>query len=248
VGIQIIITELEQPLAVRRGVAFSEAVYQETMQVEGVQARRVQQPEEILQVLRSGEIPVLVDPDCLVLKAEFIDIAALVDARMTKRPPGLKMNAAPFMIGLGPGFVAGENCHAAIETNRGHFLGRVIWKGSPEPNTGIPGKVGEKQAGRVLRAPDGGVLRTEQDIGDLLSEGQRVASVSGSPILAPFDGVLRGILRSGTPVKAGMKVGDVDPRANVDFAFTVSDKSLAIGGGVLEALLTKPDIRRRLWK
>jgi xanthine dehydrogenase accessory factor len=247
VGIKIAITELPQPLAVRRLVAFSEAIYQDSAEIEGVTARHVPQATDVPDVLSAGEIPVLIDPDCSILDAVEFNVMALVDARMTKKPPDLGLDAAPLVIGLGPGFIAGENCHAVIETNRGHYLGRVIWKGPPEPNTGVPGKVGEKQIERVLWAPADGILQTIRDIGERLAEGDLIAEVSGEPICTPFNGVLRGLLRDGLPVKRGMKIGDLDPRNDVNFAVTVSDKSLAIGGGVLEALLSKHDIRSKLW-
>jgi xanthine dehydrogenase accessory factor len=246
-GIKVVITELPQPLAVRRLVAFSEAIYQGSTYIEGVTARHIRQPTDIMGVLSVGEIPVLIDPDCGILNTVEFGVVALVDARMTKKPPNLGLDAAPIVIGLGPGFIAGDNCHAVIETNRGHNLGRVIWKGPPEPNTGVPGLVGEKQIDRVLRAPTDGILQTRREIGDRLTVGDLIAKVSGEPICAPFNGVLRGLLRHGFPVKHGMKIGDLDPRNDISFAVTVSEKSLAIGGGVLEALLTRPDIRSNLW-
>ena len=157
------------------------------------------------------------------------------------------MQHFPLMIGLGPGFVAGENCHAVIETQRGHFLGRVIWDGSPQADTGIPGAVVSQQAERVLRAPADGILHNHAEIGMRVTIGQVIARVSEQPITAPFDGILRGLLHEGLPVRQGMKVGDVDPRNNPQNAYTISEKALAIGGGVLEALLTLPEIRATLW-
>lgn len=248
VGISVVITELAQPLAVRRRVAFSEAIYQDSVNVEGVIARRVSQPVDAIRVIFSGEIPVLVDPDCSIRQAREFNTVAMVDARMTKQPPDLSLDSAPLVVGLGPGFVAGENCHAVIETNRGHFLGRVIWDGAPEPNTGIPGKIGDEQGDRVLRAPVDGILHNYLEIGEKAVAGDTLADVSGNPILAPFDGILRGMLRDGMCVKQGMKVGDLDSRNDARHTVTVSEKSLAIGGGVLEALLTRPEIRSMLWK
>jgi xanthine dehydrogenase accessory factor len=248
VGISVVITELAQPLAVRRRVAFSEAIYQDSVNVEGVIARRVSQPADAIRVIFSGEIPVLVDPDCSIRQAREFNTVALVDARMTKQPPDLNLDSAPLVVGLGPGFVAGENCHAVIETNRGHFLGRVIWEGAPEPNTGIPGKIGDEQGDRVLRAPIDGILHNYLEIGEKAVAGDPLADVSGNPILAPFDGILRGMLRDGMCVKQGMKVGDLDSRNDARHTLMVSEKALAIGGGVLEALLTRPEIRSMLWK
>ena len=248
VGISVVITELAQPLAVRRRVAFSEAIYQDSVNVEGVIARRVSQPVDAIRVIFSGEIPVLVDPDCSIRQAREFNTVAMVDARMTKQPPDLNLDSAPLVVGLGPGFVAGENCHAVIETNRGHFLGRVIWDGAPEPNTGIPGKIGDEQGDRVLRAPVDGILHNYLEIGEKAVAGDTLADVSGNPILAPVDGILRGMLRDGMCVKQGMKIGDLDSRNDARNTLTVSEKSLAIGGGVLEALLTRPEIRSMLWK
>jgi xanthine dehydrogenase accessory factor len=166
---------------------------------------------------------------------------------MSKKPPDLGMDSAPLVIGLGPGFVAGENCHAVVETKRGHFLGRVIWNGPAQPNTGVPGTIGGRQTDRVLRAPTNGILEAHATIGDPLDSGQVVAEVAGKPIRAAFKGILRGLIQPGLQVKQGLKVGDVDPRADPSYCTTISDKALAIGGGVLEAVLTRPSIRSALW-
>jgi len=247
VGIRVIITELPEPLAVRRLVAFSEAIYQDKISIEEVTGVRVSNIEEAIRVIKRNDIPVLIDPDCDLLYTPQLEILAMVDARMMKRAPDLALDAAPLVIGLGPGFIAGENCHAVIETNRGHYLGRVIWRGEAEANTGVPGKVGIHQNARVLRAPAHGKLNNNFEIGSTVSKRDVIAEVLGKPILAPFDGVLRGLLRNNVKVHKGMKVGDLDPRNDLNHARTVSEKSLAIGGGVLEALLTKPEIRGNLW-
>ncbi len=246
-GIRVVITELPQPLAVRRSVAFSEAVYQGQVTIEGVTGCLVKSPLGLMETLNTGAIPVYVDPQGQVRFDPGLEVVALVDGRMTKRPPDLGMDAAPMVIGLGPGFIAGTNCHAAIETHRGHYLGRVIWDGAPQADTGIPGRVGDYQHERVLRAPADGALRVKAAIGDLVVKGARLARVGDNAITAPFDGVLRGLLPDGITVRAGMKVGDLDPRGDPCVTRTVSEKSLAIGGGVLEALLTRPEIRERLW-
>jgi xanthine dehydrogenase accessory factor len=210
-----------------------------------------------MQVLQRGELPVLVDPQGSLLpelRSCQSDPVVLVDARMTKQAPESDLHSADLVIGLGPGFVAGQNCHAAIETNRGHSLGRVIWQGAPQPDTGLPeglpsGKgVTLSPAGRVLRAPVEGILEAVTQIGEHVEAGQVVASVAGHPIYAPFKGVLRGLLQPGVPVWPGLKVGDVDPRDDPRYCTTVSDKSLAIGGGVLEAILSRPELREHLWE
>jgi len=163
---------------------------------------------------------------------------------MAKRDLGTRLDDAPLVVGLGPGFTAGVNCHAVIETNRGHNLGRIYWQGSAEPDTSIPGSIGGHAQDRVLRAPSAGTLRTVARIGDRVHVGQVLAWVNGDAIIAPLGGVLRGLLRDGMAVQPGMKIGDIDPRAQPEYCYTLSDKSLAIGGGVLAAILAAPQIRR----
>ncbi|MDD5467657.1 MAG: selenium-dependent molybdenum cofactor biosynthesis protein YqeB [Anaerolineales bacterium] len=248
-GLQVVATELAQPLAVRRLVAFSEAVYEGETSVEGIPARRVNDPTDtlrILMVLSKGAVPVLVDPEGESIAALHPTI--LVDARMLKKPVELVSSVVPLIIGLGPGFTPGENCHAAVETNRGHMLGRVYWQSVPQADTGVPDEVFEKRAERVLRAPATGVLQAHASICDHVEPGQLIAEVDGATVAAPFSGRLRGLLRSGMPVSAGMKIGDVDPRDDPQFCTLVSDKSLAVGGGVLEAILSRADLRPHLWK
>jgi xanthine dehydrogenase accessory factor len=252
VGLRVVITELAQPLVVRRSVAFAEAVYSGQATVEGVVARLVDSPQQALELLKLGVIPVLVDPMAEIL-GRMVEISTpakieiLVDARMTKRPPETGLQTAGLVIGLGPGFIAGENCHAVIETNRGHDLGRVIWQGPAQADTGLPERMADKQAERVLRAPVEGVFKAQATIGSHLKPQQVVAQVDGQVVRAPFAGILRGLLHDGVHVNMGTKVGDVDPRDDPRYCTQVSDKSLAIGGGVLEAILTRPDLRSRLW-
>lgn len=243
-GFQVLIAELPQPMVVRRLVSFAEAVYRGETQVEGVFARRAESIDGALSLLKEGMIPVLVDPDGASITELPPDV--LIDGRMRKVPPELGMEAAPLVIGLGPGFIASENCHAAIETNRGHRLGRVVWEGSPEADTGIPESVLDRREERVLRAPADGELITHAKICDHLETGQPVAEVAGEVICAPFPGVLRGILHSGVHVRQRVKIGDVDPRDDPNYCTTVSDKSLAVGGGVLEAILSRPDLRDKI--
>jgi len=167
----------------------------------------------------------------------------LIDARMLKHTQEPLWDSIPLMIGLGPGFYGGENCHAVIETVRGPFLGRVIWNGPAEKNSGVPDPVGAFQDERVLRAPTDGIMVTRSFIGDRLSAGELVAEVGGQPIRSPFNGVLRGLIHDGLEVTKGVKVGDVDPRDDLRLCWLVSDKSLAVGGGVLEAILSWPGFR-----
>ncbi len=247
-GLRVVICELPQPLAVRRLVSFGSAVYEGEITVEGVTARRVSDPSDtlrVLQVLSRGQIPVLVDPEAYALKS--LHPGVVVDGRMMKQQVALDPTPVSLLIGLGPGFVAAENCHAVIETNRGPMLGRVLWSGAAEADTGLPEYVGSRQEERVLRAPADGVVHGRSEIGDRLKEGQVVAEVSGLPVVTDFDGVLRGLVHPNVHVAAGMKIGDVDPRNDPRLCTMVSDKSLAIGGGVLEAILSRSELRPQLW-
>lgn len=239
-GFPLVMTELPQPLMVRRTVSFGEAVNLERVQVEGVTAVHVSDAAtaQVLaaQPLAGRPIPILVDPEagCRVL----LEPAVVVDAIMAKCNLGTAITDAPLVVALGPGFSAGSDCHAVIETNRGHNLGRPIYQGSAEPNTGVPGDVGGKTIERLLKAPVAGVIEDRADIGQRVVQGQVVAAIDGHEVRARIDGILRGLVRSGMWVYAGLKIGDIDPRAEPAHCFTVSDKALAIGGGVLEVVMT----------
>jgi len=243
-GFPALITELEHPLLVRRAVSFGSAVFEQKISVEGVTAHRADSLEEVLEYQLAGVIPVVVDPDGTML-ASYQPLV-LVDARMLKAAPGPAPVESEFTIGLGPGFSAPENCDAVIETNRGHDLGRVIWQGTAEPDSNIPGKVLDKESQRVLRAPVSGVVRAIASVGAQVKEGEILAEVEGHSLTASFPGVLRGLIPDGTWVPAGMKIGDLDPRAKTRYAFTISDKALAVGGGVLEAILSSRAVVERL--
>ena len=180
-------------------------------------------------------IPVLISPTLRIPRSAF---RILIDARMAKRNIDTTIDQASLVIGLGPGFTAGQDCHAVIETKRGHSLGRVIWHGKPIPNTGTPGIIAGKGAERVLRAPGNGRIQWHFDIGDTITVGAVVGEVAGQAVIAPFDGVVRGLIAGGTAVTSGLKIGDIDARADRDACFTISDKALSIGGGVMEAIFT----------
>jgi len=240
-GFQIVILELEKPLAVRRSVSFSEAVYEGAQTVEGTTARLVS-PDQIQVTLEANEIPVLVDPQASILRNQFLTSPRstfVVDARLLKAEPEPLGVNIPLHIGLGPGFTAGENCHAVIETRRGHTMGRTYWSGSAQADSGEP----EGDHRRVLRAPRSGELISKAQIGDQLEEGQVIAEIQpedGSEnfsVLSPFKGVLRGLIRPGIRVTRNMKIGDVDRRNDPAICNLVSDKALAVGGAVLEAVL-----------
>ena len=235
VGMKVIVTELAQPTVIRRAVAFASAVFEGEVTVEGVVARRVEDATQAQALLPEGIIPVLVDPNASVVRE--LKPSVVVDAIIAKRNTGTKITDAPIVVALGPGFTAGLDAHAVIETNRGHHLGRVILAGSAEPHTGVPGPTAGFTAERVLRAPCAGTFTGQRRIGAPVVAGETVASVAGEPVVANISGVIRGLLADGLWVKAGKKVGDVDPRGVREHCFTISDKARAIGGGVLEAIL-----------
>jgi xanthine dehydrogenase accessory factor len=237
-GFLVAVLELEAPTAVRRSVSFCEAVYAGEARVEGLRAVLVADARELRLAARPGLVPVLVDPRCSIL-GELRPLA-LVDAILAKRNTGTHLGMAPIVLALGPGFAAGHDAHAVIETNRGHDLGRVIWEGPAAPDTGVPGLIGGYGIERVLRSPMAGVIRTLCEIGDTVRAGEPVFAVEGEErivVASRIDGVVRGLLRDGFPVPAGFKAADVDPRARREHCFSVSDKARAIGGGALEALL-----------
>ncbi len=235
-GMPVVVTELAQPTVIRRAVAVASAVFEGRVEVEGLVARLVEGDQEIRAVLAAGQIPVVIDPRGEVITR--LHPTVVVDAIMAKRSTGATViTGAPIVIGLGPGFTAGVDVHAVIETNRGHHLGRVILSGSAEPPTGVPGPTAGFTVERVLRAPCEGAFMGKRRIGDAVEAGEAVASVAGQPVEAKISGVLRGLLADGLMVKAGMKVGDVDHRGVREHCFTISDKARAIGGGVLEAVL-----------
>jgi xanthine dehydrogenase accessory factor len=233
---KICVTDILQPQAVRREVSFCEAVYDGEKTVEGVTARLTESYDEIQGAWDSGQIPIIVDPEAGVI--DFLKPDVVVDAILAKENLGTKITDAPLVIGLGPGFYAGKDVHLVVETNRGHNLGRVIYKEEAEKNTGIPGVIAGYGAERVFRGPKEGSFRTLKYIGDYVEAGEVVAEVGGTPVKAQVKGVIRGMLRDGTNVWKGMKAGDIDPRGIKGSCYTVSDKAMAVGGGVLEGILS----------
>ena len=248
-GFPIVVLELPRPLAVRRRVALATAVLEGEVWIEELHGLRVPTFKEALHLASRGVIPVLVSPELPDLESEIgnhswealgslASRTILIDGRMAKRNIDTRIDQAPLVIALGPGFKAGVDCQAVIETKRGHRLGRVIWEGGAQPDTGTPGQIDGKGAERVLRAPVAGVVAWKLRIGDVTRGGDVLGSVGAEAIVAPFDGVLRGLIAAGMEVPAGLKIGDLDPRADISACFTISDKALAIGGGVLEAIMT----------
>ena len=240
-GIKVVISELAQPLAVRRTVSFSEAVYEGQHTVEGVTARLIK-PHQLSTWNNADEIPVLVDPNADVVSS--FHFLVVVDARLIKQTPTPLPIQVLLHIGLGPGFTAGSDCHAVIETRRSHTLGRVYWTGTTQPDSGEP----EGDPRRVLRAPSDGVIMGLKKIGRHVESGEVMAVIElHHSVISPFAGVLRGLIHDGLQVTKGMKIGDVDARDDASLCQLVSDKALAIGGGVLEAIMSREEIREQIF-
>lgn len=232
---RIIMLETPGPLAVRRLVSFCEAVHDKRMTVEGIEAVRVDKDTGALSAWDQGKIAVLIDPMGEAVARMKPDV--FIDATMAKRNPGTTMEDAPLVIALGPGFTAGKDCHAVIETNRGHNLGRILYTGAAEKNTGIPGSISGYTTERVLRSPEVGIFVTNRQIGDMIHRGDIIGTVDSATITAEIDGILRGLIRPGSLVTQGLKVGDIDPRGMPGYCITISEKARSLGGAVLEAIL-----------
>ena len=235
-GFHVLVLEVSKPTAIRRQVAFSEAVYEGTACVEGVVCKKVDTIEEVLQCFKTGIIPLLIDETCQCLKE--IKPIAVIDAILAKRNLGTKKSMASITIGLGPGFVAGEDVDMVIETKRGHNLGCIIRCGSAEKNTGVPGVIAGYGKERVIHACVDGIMENKKEIGDFVTEGEVIATIGDEKVIATITGILRGIIRNGFSVKKGLKIADIDPRQEErQNCATISDKARCIAGGVLEALL-----------
>jgi xanthine dehydrogenase accessory factor len=259
-GFRVLVTDLAQPLVIRRGAALASAIYDGSIELEGTLGERIDRAAAADRVWAADRLPVLIDPDRSI--AAQLQPAVIVDAIMARRNTGTRLADAPIVIALGPGFTAGVDCHAVIETQRGHNLGRVYYRGAAAADTGTPGTIDDEDTLQVLHAPVTGVFYAQQKIGEQVKRGKvigRVIAVDvaltdsamqrlvaadrdasrpvGTMIRTKIDGVVRGLLRDGLTVDAGTKVADVDPRADVSACFTVSDKAWAVGGGVLEAAL-----------
>jgi xanthine dehydrogenase accessory factor len=234
-GFRVVVLEVAQPMVIRRTVSLAQAIIDGKTTVEGTEAVRVEKLAEVRRAWRKGYLPVMVDPEmklCVELKPEVI-----IDAAMAKRNTGLHRGMAPLTIALGPGFEAGKHVHVVIETKPGHDLGRLIFEGAAEPNTGAPAPVEGFGAERVLRAPCEGTVTNTVDIGAEVRRAEVVCHVGGRPVLAPFDGIVRGLIMEGRNVPRGFKIGDIDPRLVKAHCYTISDRARALGGSVLEAIL-----------
>lgn len=234
---RIVMLETPNPKAVRRLVAFSEVVYLDKQTVESVQAVKTDTMESVYKAWEQHRIAVIVDPQWQTIKRVQPDV--VIDAILAKSNTGTQKNEAPLVIALGPGYKAGIDAHCVIETNRGHNLGRVILEGSAEDYTGIPGIINGETIKRVLRAPADGNFKAVKTIGDMVDTGDLIGEVDGYAIKAELKGILRGLIRDNGQIRKGQKLGDIDPRAEIAYCSTVSEKARAIGGGVLEAILMK---------
>jgi xanthine dehydrogenase accessory factor len=230
----IVMTEIPEPISVRRTVAFSEVVFDGEMTVEGVVAERIKTVDDVQNIWKKERIPVIVDPQWTIVNILKPDI--VIDAIMAKKNLGTKKKEASFVIGVGPGFSAPADVHAVVESNRGHNLGRVIYGGSAEPHTGIPGPTMGYTSERVLRSPNNGLVKHVKILGDSVKKGEIILYVDETPVRATIDGLLRGLIRQ-IRVEKNEKIGDIDPRAVKEYCFTITEKARAIGGGVLEAVM-----------
>jgi xanthine dehydrogenase accessory factor len=235
--------EIACPLAVRRTVAFCEAVHNGFSEVEGVCAVLARNIGEVDKIWADRKIAVLVDPNWKIYPELRPDV--VIDAILAKNNLGTTKAEAPLVIGVGPGFIAPDRVHAAVESNRGHNMGRVIYAGTPEPHTGIPGLIGGFNRERLLRAPHAGTVHPATAIGARVKKGDLVLHVDGTPVFASIDGIVRGLIRE-MPVAAGRKLGDIDPRGETAYCHTISEKARAIAGGVLEALIGWASLRPKL--
>lgn len=234
-GFDIVMTEIDNPTTVRRTVAFSQAIFDNEIEIEGIKGIKVNNINEIHKEIKKGNIPIIIDKEANIIKK--LKPKVVVDAIIAKKNLRTSINDAPIVIGVGPGFEAKKDCHLVIETKRGHYLGKVIEEGSAIPNTGIPGNIGGYTKERIIRASSNGKIRPVVKIGDYVKKGEVIAYIDGVEVVAEIDGIVRGMLQEGIEVFKGMKSGDIDPRCEKDHCFTISDKARSIGGGVLEAIM-----------
>ena len=233
-GFQVLMTEVEEPTVIRRSVSFANCIYESKMVIEGVTSYNVTE-DDYLEYLENGAIGVIIDPECNIKEKYKPDI--LVDAILAKKNLGTKIMDAPIVIGCGPGFFAGKDCHLVIETKRGHHLGRIIKNGKAIENSGIPGIVEGKGIERVLYSPVSGKVIHIKKLGDIVEQDDIILKVDGVPVRSPFKGVLRGLIVEGMIVPEGMKIGDVDPRLNPEYCYSISEKAMAIGRAAVEGSL-----------
>lgn len=234
-GFDVVMTEIDKPTTVRRTVAFSQAIFDNEVEIEGIKGIKVRNINEIYDEIKKNNIPIIIDEKADIIKE--LKPEAIVDSIIAKKNLGTSIKDAPIVIGVGPGFEAKVDCHLVVETKRGHYLGKVIDHGTAIPNTGVPGNIGGYTKERIIRASADGKIKPAVSIGDFVTKGQVVAHINGVEVLAEIDGIVRGMLQEGIEVFKGMKSGDIDPRCEKDHCFTISDKARSIGGGVLEAIM-----------
>ena len=238
-GFRVVMTEVAKPLMVRWPVCFGTAVAEGKWQVDGISSFCVEHPRDCEVTWNHGEIPILIDPD--LERLSLLNPAVLVDAIMAKRNLGTKQSMAPRTIGLGPGFTAGIDVDVVVETNRGHDLGRLIYDGAAQPNTGIPGEIGGVSKDRVIYSPKAGIFKASRSIGEQVLVGDCLGQIEDGvkpvEVYSSINGVLRGLLRTETPVAQHVKIGDVDPRGHEEYCWTISEKARALGGAVLLGIM-----------
>lgn len=244
-GFPVLVLEVPRPSAIRRNAAFSEAVYEGKQTVEDVSCYLAESIADAERLLTEGKLTMLVDPKGEAIT--WLKPLAVVDAILAKKNLGTNRSMAPITVALGPGFEAGTDVDAVVETQRGHNLGRVLWQGKAAPNTGIPGIIGGYGKERVIYSPAAGILRNVCRITDTVKQGQTIAVIETDtakiPVIATLDGLLRGLIRDGYPVSKGFKIADIDPRIEeYNNCFTISDKSRCIAGGVVEAILHRKGV------
>lgn len=234
-GFKVVVIDIKEPTAIRRKVSFCEAIYIGEIEVEGVKAVLCRTIEEINDNIDKGFVPVLIDEKGDIISK--INPLAVVDSILAKKNLGTNKDMAPITIGVGPGFEASVDVDLVVETNRGHFLGKVIKKGKAIENTGIPGNIIGYTEERIIRSLGEGVVKNYKNIGDIVKKGESICKTGNVEVLARIDGVIRGLIKDGLSVKKSMKIGDIDPRGIVEYTTTISDKARAVGGGVLEAIM-----------
>lgn len=232
VGVSVVMADIAVPTCIRRTISFCEAIRLGEVQVEGIRARLAQTSAEALEITEAGDVTVVVDPQAQMLGE--LKPAAVVDAILAKRNLGTTRDMAPAVIAVGPGFTAPVDCDAVVETMRGHFLGRVITQGSPQPNTGVPGVIAGYGKERVIHSPAVGVFRSDRAIGDIVSAGDVIGYAGDTPMCTQIDGCLRGLFANGVQVTEGFKCADVDPRGDASYINYISDKATSVGGGKIE--------------
>lgn len=239
-GLRPVIVDSPRPSVARRRMSFADALFEGTTVLEGVRGVRVRDPAALPEVLADGAVvpvvPAAYDAVRAVLRPRVV-----VDARMRKQAiPEPQIDDAPLTIGLGPGFRAGETVHAAIETNWGEHLGRVLWTGEPDAYTGQPRPILGYAREWYLYAPHAGTFRTRLDIGATVEAGDTVAWVDGSPLRAAIGGIIRGMTRDGVQVAPGAKVVDIDPRRDGQLLAGIGERPRRIAEGVLTAIRAAP--------